>query len=1285
MPETDPIDIKFLINSDEVKKMADEVISSVRGVTKDAEGQSAQFTAQLDGFFKKLMTTLKGAFSDVKLDALAAQLDGVDDAGKRFQITLNFLKENLADLKLNPQEAKEFAQGIEDLSTASNTASAAVSDIGADAEETFNTAGLSVQELEEKLQKLIRQEEVLRNSIRNTYDPALLAQYDDGLKTIIARQADVAAQLEKMAESTPSGPREQPGNAFAENAESMKAQADQARLLQGAMRGVFGAMTSAMLATQMLTGQNKRYTETFTTLISVYAVVRGAVTAYKNIQEVSNLVTSLSGSLFKGQAAAATASAVATGAQAAATEGAATATVALNTAIKANPIGLILTAIVALTTALVTYIKSAETAAETQKKLNDALLRSHQLLSQVFDLMNVGRREAIDNAAAEVSLAQARGASETEVLDLKTKQLQAERDLLNAQKGQNLAVVQNLDNNRAVLQELLLQEKSLSSRPDLSDDDKKRLEALKSRAAELQYQVDLGEEITKGIRDNTAAMNENAAATEQARKEEAKRAAEAAKANNELARRNAVAAAEARTAAATEGTAEWLAAELAAIDTREKADIASARAAGETIVKIQQDAANARRDAEQKFNQTQLADRISAINAQLAAVKKGSLEEMQLRIDAIRAQSEAELTQIGISAARRAEIEAKTEKEINDIRQQYNDSVSQSALKARESDINAQLAAVRKGSADELNLRKQLLELRTLMEVQQAEKTISNEEELQAKISEIYAKNLAERGRLQEEFFARSLQDQLDAIDRAFDAQKKAVENQSGNSPIGNRVMRDNQEILAIQIEINRERERQAVLQKTFNQAAAAGGDSLKRWNAEMAASVQSTTALENRLKVIKNQKLLDQFAQAAQDLGMLSAGLNDLGASLADVNEGMADTISTVGQLAGAAGDVMAGLASGNLVGMIAGVIKGVSAVINIFTAARKSEQEALEKLREHQEELKKNELEYIQLMRERARTQEDITKSTVAELNARKEMLSTQKAQAQADFDALLARIQLEGQQVIGEHTKKYGGFLGVGRKTKVVQDFADVTGLDFDELEKLFTEGRLDEQTAKWFEQLQKVRTEIEGIADAAVDAEEQMKQVLTGTTSDSIADSIIRGFEDGKTAVEDFADDFETLMKQAILSSIQVNALKKPLENFYNQFSAMAESGGKLDMNEIQSLQSQYNSIIENAGKQFDQLKELTGISFDLQNQPGLSGAISRTITEDTANELAGLARGQFDYIKRSYQSVADGLIVTRKIEANTANLVVTMNGALVELQKITVNTRDTNQSVRDLGL
>ena len=157
-------------------------------------------------------------------------------------------------------------------------------------------------------------------------------------------------------------------------------------------------------------------------------------------------------------------------------------------------------------------------------------------------------------------------------------------------------------------------------------------------------------------------------------------------------------------------------------------------------------------------------------------------------------------------------------------------------------------------------------------------------------------------------------------------------------------------------------------------------------------------------------------------------------------------------------------------------------------------------------------------------------------------------------------------------------------------MVQDLAWLSNADFDQLQKLSSENKLDAGTEKWFEALKKVHDELDAIGQSQADQEEAIKERVTGTTSNSILDSIIQGFENGKRATADFADNFESVMKQAVLNSFKYQSLEVPLKKFYQQFANAAQSDNVLTAAEISSLKDSYNATITAAGKQFDELQK-----------------------------------------------------------------------------------------------
>lgn len=139
----------------------------------------------------------------------------------------------------------------------------------------------------------------------------------------------------------------------------------------------------------------------------------------------------------------------------------------------------------------------------------------------------------------------------------------------------------------------------------------------------------------------------------------------------------------------------------------------------------------------------------------------------------------------------------------------------------------------------------------------------------------------------------------------------------------------------------------------------------------------------------------------------------------------------------------------------------------------------------------------------------------------------------------------------------------------------------------------------------------------LSDAGISIED-LKQNLTGTTADSIAESIAQGFANGYSSAAYFADNFESMMKKAILESLKVKILEDQLNNWYEAFAASME-GGTLAQ-DMQSLQEDYNTIINSAADYITAMEEATGLDFEV-NQEGDKNSINK-VTEETASKLEG---------------------------------------------------------------
>jgi hypothetical protein len=406
-----------------------------------------------------------------------------------------------------------------------------------------------------------------------------------------------------------------------------------------------------------------------------------------------------------------------------------------------------------------------------------------------------------------------------------------------------------------------------------------------------------------------------------------------------------------------------------------------------------------------------------------------------------------------------------------------------------------------------------------------------------------------------------------------------------------------------------------------------------------------------------------DQLKEISSKAAEISNTFNSLADAVKSSNEGLSDTLSTIGAIVGIAGDAAGAIgkfAAGDIVGGIASTVKAITGILSIGAKSRESERKAREEVAKFQQGLLFGELAVNELYRERARQQVLINKLKLQGLADESKLLKEQQAANAKDYERIFNLIQQQN-AITSESTKKTGGVLGIGRKTKVVQDYESLNGKTFDELQSLFLSGQLDAKAKDLFQQLEKIKQEGVDI-DAAIEQNKlAAQQIFTGTTSDSILDNIVQGFADGKRATADFADNFESLMKQSVLNALKFQALEKPLKKFYEDFAAAAESDGILTAAEIAQLQAAYNTTITAAGKQFDELKKITNLNFSNNasgNGNSLQGAI-KGITQQQADLLAG----QFGGLRLT----AFEQLTVAKSQLNALNQIVNNTSLLVQCE------------------
>jgi hypothetical protein len=462
-----------------------------------------------------------------------------------------------------------------------------------------------------------------------------------------------------------------------------------------------------------------------------------------------------------------------------------------------------------------------------------------------------------------------------------------------------------------------------------------------------------------------------------------------------------------------------------------------------------------------------------------------------------------------------------------------------------------------------------------------------------------------------------------------------------------------------------------------------------------------------------------NEFRNIAQTIGETNQGLRLMFSTLSDILGRAADIKTNIegikaGQAQGGTTGLLTSLTSG--IGFVGAALGIIGTIGNAFDQAAQRQLEATKAILQLKYQEYDAELEIQRIYREKSILKAKENRDTLASIEEQRAALQQALSQINESSSGIFGMLtgdldrksskrldklneklslginkynkflaELESQVYITGTREVRSGFLGLGKQ--VVNTYGTLAGKSFEEIFELFTEGKLVGRAKELVEEMIKLKEEGEDIEQQLKALEESYKQILTGgATADSIADTIIQGFQQGKRAVEDFGEDVEAILRNAILSGFKYKFLEGPLNELLDQLFNDLKDDQELDQEEIANFQKSFNDIVSEYSKAFDDLQNATGIDLtgNLGNatQRGLSGAIRRELTEETANELSGLFRASFDVTKRQLIVAQDTLSVNLRIEQNTYATVQELKLGYSVLKAIERNTKGGN--LRDGG-
>lgn len=264
--------------------------------------------------------------------------------------------------------------------------------------------------------------------------------------------------------------------------------------------------------------------------------------------------------------------------------------------------------------------------------------------------------------------------------------------------------------------------------------------------------------------------------------------------------------------------------------------------------------------------------------------------------------------------------------------------------------------------------------------------------------------------------------------------------------------------------------------------------------------------------------------------------------------------------------------------------------------------------------------------------------------------------------------------------------------------VGSLSDVLALDADVIGNVLQDERfvsvLTEVNSEYIDYI----SNIDKYAEQLEEIVEKEKEALTGVGLDDFRNGYVNLLADLDSDNQDFADNFEKYLQNAIFSSLVANKYKERIEKLYNQWADYADSGSKLTGDEAEQLRNDYQNIVDDMLAEREQImKEFGWSSTSSGQQSASSRGFGTEMTHEDAGELSGRFTAVYESNLRIETAEQQQTVAITELRGSIGSLTSQVTGlyniadetrtilanSYLELQQIRENTEDSVKYLKDI--
>jgi hypothetical protein len=237
--------------------------------------------------------------------------------------------------------------------------------------------------------------------------------------------------------------------------------------------------------------------------------------------------------------------------------------------------------------------------------------------------------------------------------------------------------------------------------------------------------------------------------------------------------------------------------------------------------------------------------------------------------------------------------------------------------------------------------------------------------------------------------------------------------------------------------------------------------------------------------------------------------------------------------------------------------------------------------------------------------------------------------------------------------------------------IREFGDVINLDEDVIGKVLQDEKfvsvltaVNSEFVTYIQNIDKYSEQLQEIA-------EQEKEAFTGVSFDEFRDSFVSMLSDLDATNQDFADNFEKYLQNAIFSSLIAGKYKQQIQELYDTWATKAESGGKLTKDEAGILRNKYQDIINDMLAEREQIMKDFGwesSSADSGSSQSPSSGALTTMSQESISTFEGIGRNMQTHLANTDKFVQE-IRNTQKQDSQTLATIAGHTAHLVEIHDI----------------